>query len=109
MVEYHTLPPISVSALTELWNFLRLDTIEERRLEILQTEGVEGLAVYDAVLKFLNTYILVAEDRMPEELFNTELRRMLPIIRQARRYRERIVVGPINEILLAILRKLARK
>ena len=108
MMKHHTLPPLSISALIELWNFLRLDTIEERRLEILQTEGLEGLTAYDSVLKFLNNYILVAEGSMPEELFDMELRRMLPVIRQGIKYSERIVVGPMNEILLVILRKLQK-
>ncbi len=103
-----TLPPLNIAALTELWDFLRVDTMEERRLEILQTEGPAGLATYDTVLRFLNNYILIAEGKMPEESLDIELRRMLPIIRKGIEISERVVVGTTNELLLATLRKLEK-
>ncbi len=102
------LPPLNISALTELWDFLRLDSIDERRLEVLQTEGPEALHTYDAVLKFLNNYILIAEGRMPEELLDSELRRMFPVIRKAVRLSEPFGTGTVNEILLGILQKLEK-
>ena len=108
MVNTHKLPPLNISALTELWDFLRLDSIEGRRLEVLQTEGLEALPAYDAVLKFLNNYILIAEGIMPEELLDTELRRMFPIIRKAVRLSEPFTTGTANEILLGILQKLEK-
>ncbi len=102
------LPPLNISALTELWDFLRLDSIDERRLEVLQTEGRETLHTYDAVLKFLNNYILIAEGRMPEEILDSELRRMFPVIRKAVRLSEPFGTGTVNEILLGILQKLEK-
>ncbi|MFC1939866.1 hypothetical protein ACFLXO_04185 [Chloroflexota bacterium] len=104
----HILPPLSIPALTELWDFLRLDSIEERRLEVSQTEGLESLHTYDAVLKFLNNYVLIAEGRMPEELLDSELRRMFPVIRKAVRLSEPFGTGTANEILLGVLQKLEK-
>ena len=101
-----SLPPLNTPALTGLWDFLRLDTIEERRREILRTEGSETLSTYDSVLKFLNNYILIAEGKMPEASLDKELRRMLPIIRKGIEISERVVVGTTNQI--ANLRGLMR-
>ncbi|MFC1989116.1 hypothetical protein ACFLVW_00900 [Chloroflexota bacterium] len=108
MVNTYILPPLNISALTELWDFLRLDSIEKRRLEVLQTEDQEALHTYDVVLKFLNNYILIAEGRMPEELLDSELRRMFPVIRKAVRLSEPFGTGTANEILLGILQKLEK-
>ncbi|MFC2041641.1 hypothetical protein ACFLTY_04925 [Chloroflexota bacterium] len=108
MVNADVLPPLNISALNELWDFLRLDSIEERRLEVSQTEGLESLHTYDAVLKFLNNYVLIAEGRMPEELLDSELRRMFPVIRKAVRLSEPFGTGTANEILLGVLQKLEK-